>query len=238
MSSPITTADRILDASLRLFNEQGFQNVPLMRIAMHLGISPGHLAYHFKTKTDIVMAVLPRIEADVQKGLFATSQPSEPFVAGNAAQHQIDIFRALWRYRFFFNAVTQLLSENRALYDGFLRLQNNITGAMQEMLDHLIDQKLLRPVPQPNSTAMIASAAWMIWLSWLRFEQIEHPDRQEVRDEAVLDGIMHTFTIMQPYFHGKFADEMVAELRRLLDRRDAAAPRTASTARRKRSSAR
>jgi AcrR family transcriptional regulator len=234
--NPLSTSDRILDASLQLFNEQGVQNVPLMRIAMHLGISPGHLAYHFKTKADIVMAVLPRIEADVQKGLFTANYPDEPFIAGNAAQHQIHIFRALWRYRFFFNALPQLLPGDRAVYEGFLRLQSNITGAMKKMLDDLIDQGHLRAVPLPNSTDMIARAAWMMWLSWLRFEQIENPDRKEARDEAVLDAIMHTFAIMQPYFHPEFADEMLAELNRLLKQHGSDSLRTtAGTARRRRS---
>ena len=51
----ITTVDRILDASLKLFNEHGFHCVPAMRIAEHLSISPGHLAYHFKNKSDIMI---------------------------------------------------------------------------------------------------------------------------------------------------------------------------------------
>src|SRR5882724_10088023 len=101
MPSALKTADRILDASVRLFNERGFQNVPALRIAMHLGISPGHLSYHFKTKNDIVMALFPRLEEEMGRNVLEAVRPGQPFTAADGASHTVAVFRTLWRYRFF-----------------------------------------------------------------------------------------------------------------------------------------
>ena len=149
---PTNTSERILEASLKLFNEYGFQNVPVLRIATHMGISSGNLAYHFKTKTDIVLAVFPLLE----KALRDTKQREGPFLPSSAALHQIEVFHTLWRYRFFFNALTKLLSEDAELHRRFMRLQDTVITAMQELFDELIQQKYMYPVKPPNSTRLLA----------------------------------------------------------------------------------
>ena len=49
-----STKQRILDASVRLFNEYGVDAVRLQQIAEDIGISVGNLAYHVKTKDALV----------------------------------------------------------------------------------------------------------------------------------------------------------------------------------------
>ena len=46
MSDP-TTKQKIVHASIKLFNENGVANVRLQQIADEIGISVGNLAYHF-----------------------------------------------------------------------------------------------------------------------------------------------------------------------------------------------
>ena len=57
-----TTRDRILQTSLQLFNGDGLPSVSTHRIAAELGMSPGNLHYHFKTKQLIVERLFRRFE--------------------------------------------------------------------------------------------------------------------------------------------------------------------------------
>ncbi|NER83020.1 MAG: TetR/AcrR family transcriptional regulator [Leptolyngbya sp. SIO1D8] len=52
------TRERIIDAADRLFYEQGFEHTSFSQIAEAVGISRGNFYYHFKTKDEILDAVI------------------------------------------------------------------------------------------------------------------------------------------------------------------------------------
>lgn len=61
MTERATTRDRILDASLRLFNEKGYTATTLAEIAASIGIAQGNLTYHFPTKLQLVLELQDRM---------------------------------------------------------------------------------------------------------------------------------------------------------------------------------
>ena len=63
--APRRTAQRILDASLALFNRFGEPNVSTTLISSELNISPGNLYYHFPAKEELVNALYDRYEKDL-----------------------------------------------------------------------------------------------------------------------------------------------------------------------------
>src|SRR5579871_4557796 len=52
------TRERILDVSLELFNEQGYDKTSLREIAEQLGVTKAALYYHFRTKEEIVGSIV------------------------------------------------------------------------------------------------------------------------------------------------------------------------------------
>jgi AcrR family transcriptional regulator len=58
------TRNRILLMALSLFNEAGVAKTTTNHIADELDISPGNLHYHFRTKADLVSAIVAEFEAD------------------------------------------------------------------------------------------------------------------------------------------------------------------------------
>ena len=63
------TRDRIIEASLQLFNEQGERAVTTNHIAAHLGMSPGNLYYHFRNKQQIIAELFERYAAEAEQNL-------------------------------------------------------------------------------------------------------------------------------------------------------------------------
>ena len=70
MATALKTRDRILQASLELFNTQGERSVSTNHLAAHLGISPGNLYYHFRNKQAIIAELLAVYAADVERLLL------------------------------------------------------------------------------------------------------------------------------------------------------------------------
>ena len=61
--------ERIVVASLQLFNELGTHTVSTNHIAAHLSISPGNLYYHFANREEIIRAIFPRAAEAVRGAL-------------------------------------------------------------------------------------------------------------------------------------------------------------------------
>ncbi len=57
---PSTTRERIVDAADQLIYEHGFEHTSFAQIADSVGISRGNFYHHFRTKNDILDAVIER----------------------------------------------------------------------------------------------------------------------------------------------------------------------------------
>ncbi|MEO7335054.1 MAG: TetR/AcrR family transcriptional regulator, partial [Caldimonas sp.] len=62
---PRRTAERILEATLALFNRFGEPNVSTTAISAELGISPGNLYYHYPAKDELINKLFGRYEASL-----------------------------------------------------------------------------------------------------------------------------------------------------------------------------
>ncbi len=75
--SGLSTREQIVEAADQLFYEQGFEHTSFSEIAEVVQISRGNFYHHFKTKDDILAAVIDRRRSDTRVML-------DEWAAGNA----------------------------------------------------------------------------------------------------------------------------------------------------------
>lgn len=73
-TNPVSTKDKILETALFLFNAEGVGALSAVDIASAMGISPGHLYYHFKGKPEILSALSAAYQSEVELVLEAALQ--------------------------------------------------------------------------------------------------------------------------------------------------------------------
>jgi|HubBroStandDraft_6_1064221.scaffolds.fasta_scaffold302217_2 AcrR family transcriptional regulator len=79
IAPPADTRSRILDAALDVFSEHGFEGSTLQQIADRLGVTKAALYYHFRSKDDILGALVAPASAGIQAILEAhAGTPDSP----------------------------------------------------------------------------------------------------------------------------------------------------------------
>ena len=136
---PRRTRERILTTSLRLFNELGEPNVTTTAIAGELEISPGNLYYHFHNKDEIVDALFDEFQREIDP-LLDSPLAGNPQIE-DAWLYLHLLFEAIWRYRFVYRDLNDLLSRNRRVEMRFRRIVERKTLAALALCRSLVKNR-------------------------------------------------------------------------------------------------
>src|ERR1043166_9574763 len=131
-----TTVARIVEGALDLLNRPDGAAVTTNHIAAHLRMSPGNLYYHFRNREEIVRAIFPRIVAE---SLAATALPVGPRLgAHDFGERHLQGVGTLWRYRFFFRDLNQLVARDQRLAGGYRDYQRRLRAHDRALFPRLI----------------------------------------------------------------------------------------------------
>ncbi|MDP2124171.1 MAG: TetR/AcrR family transcriptional regulator [Parvibaculum sp.] len=192
--SPSKTKDRILAASLRLFNENGYDAVTTARISEEVGISEGNLWYHFRTKRDLVRAHQLALFVLIDKRLAIASTPEtvlESYVLFNRM-----VFEEVWTYQFLYRDQAEYGRTSPELEDRVHRIYETTTTMLVRFFRHMIAAKHL-DMPDDELTAL-ADNVWMVIRYWPSF--LRETRRVVKLDKAALNaGIRHHFALFNTH---------------------------------------
>ena len=216
-----STRDRILEASIDLFNRHGVQHVAVEHIAAHMSISPGNLTYHFRRKRDLIRATFDLLQARM-RGVLRPKLPAPTPEEGG--EDLVVILRTFWELRFFFNALTFLLSQDRLLCERYFEFQDWALRGIEQGVKDMVSGGGFRPIRHPNNSRLLAENMWGHWLNWLWMQQLASPAAVMPEGHALYDSALHLWSLLEPYLKPEFADELLPVYRSLL-LNDAAATR-------------
>jgi AcrR family transcriptional regulator len=189
------TRDKIIQASIALFNEQGERNVTTNHIAADLGISPGNLYYHFRNKEDIILSIY---EEYARSLLLETMPEVNPDVKPlDAIILYMDVvFHAMMKFRFFYSNLPVLLAKNPLLHDKYVEVQSVISTRVSELLLSLKEAEMMAfdEADLPD----IVSILRLVNTFWLSFYQTQNSDK-DINDSVFYQGVLKILVIIHPY---------------------------------------
>ena len=81
---PEARKDELIEAAERLFLEKGYDNTAVGDIVRAVGVAQGTFYYHFKSKEDILGAIIVKSLEAVGRAISDISRPYGPHGAGEA----------------------------------------------------------------------------------------------------------------------------------------------------------
>ena len=187
------TRERILEASLRLFNEFGEPNVTTTVVADDLNISPGNLYYHFHSKDEIVNALFAEFEREIEETLAAPARRAPNVEDMWLFLHLL--FEAIWKYRFLYRDLDDLLSRNRLLEVHFKQILAHKVKTAAALCEGLVatgEMQASRGELQALATNMAVIATY-----WLPFEYARDPRRRDAAN-GLGRGVYQVMSVMAP----------------------------------------
>jgi AcrR family transcriptional regulator len=186
------TRQRILDASLAMFNAQGEPHVTTNHIADELEISPGNLYYHFRNKDDIIEQLFARYETRMDAALTA---PADRLPGLEDIWLQLHlIFECIWDYRFLYRDLVEILSRNRRLRMRFARILKRADDSAHGVMRGLSKAGVMRA-----SAAELASTATnvlVIATFWLNYASARGDKDEQI---AIRHGIVQVMMLIAPF---------------------------------------
>jgi AcrR family transcriptional regulator len=165
MSPKPRTRERILQASLELFNAQGERSVTTNHIAAHLEISPGNLYYHFRNKQAIIAELFDRYEQNVDG--FLQLPEGRAVTIEDKTRYLESLLSAMWDYRFVHRDLEHLLSGDERLAERYRLFAKRHLLSAQKIYQGFVDAGILQMTP-PQVEALAVNA-WIIMTSWVPF---------------------------------------------------------------------
>lgn len=197
---PQRTVEKILEVSLALFNEKGYEKTTIQDIVNALGMSKGAIYHHFKSKDEIIEALSERCyHGDAQMELLFNASDKtgiEKLRAiiyrqiQNEEKKQIDTISInLWKNpKIFMSGMAENLSVNsqiverilkEGMEDGSIRSQDPLCAAQVLML--LLNYWICSPIVLKELDAIPAKVAYFRTLcDSMGIPVIDEPLEQEL----------------------------------------------------------
>ena len=209
--APRRTAERILEVALTQFNRFGEPNVSTTVIAAALSISPGNLHYHYPAKEQLINALFDRYAAELNTLLRASDGVRD---VEDAWFFMHTLFELIWRYRFLYRDLNDLLSKNRWLEMRFQAVLKTTARSVRALLDGMRRAGAL--TIDSREVEATATSMLVLLMYWLSFEYVRDPRHAlefENAQAALRRGAHQVLSLLVPHL----AADQRARLQALAD---------------------
>jgi AcrR family transcriptional regulator len=192
----VRTRDRIIQASIELFNEHGERQITTNHIAAHLGISPGNLYYHFRNKNDIIQNIFSEYKEHLEK-CFVPQEHSHDAIS--MLRHSLDgIFELMWRFNFFYANLPDILSRDEKLQVAYREVQVDQFNRMITSVTDLKNNGVLNIEDEDIPDFVTGLKVTVIF--WVSYIKTQNPNIK-IEKSMVYQGVMTVLAMLKPYLN-------------------------------------
>lgn len=204
-----TTKEKIIETSIKLFNEKGCLNTSTRHIADELGISVGNLYYHFKNKEEILIEIFINYVNIIFKEINAINyEKDEIFLLRDFLLNNLETDIKYRFLRFELNLLLISFPKFKNIMEE--QLQNEIE-MLKKLLNHQIFYGYIRTMDE-NEMNFLVSNSWIIAINNLSYWNLLSNDLIENAKK----GSLNLYYFIKPYLTQKsLADERIKDIEKL-----------------------
>ena len=195
MPAPLKTRERIIQASLELFNAQGERSVTTNHIAAHLGISPGNLYYHFRNKQAIIAELFAVYESQVDT--FLRRPSGRVLTVADKTFYLEALLAAMWHYRFLHRDLGHLLESDTELAARYRQFAQRCLVQAQDIYRGFVEAGIL--LMDAAQIEALALNSWIIMTSWVRFLGTSRGSSDDLSQDMLRRGIYQVLALEGGY---------------------------------------
>ena len=188
------TKDKIIETAIDLFNIHGTKAISTNHIAKEMGISPGNLYYHFRSKNDIIRSISDNFSNELGSVLKIQLDTISDF-SSNLTSLFNRFFKIQQSYQFLFLEGVHLTKQDSRLLDNYTNLRSLIKKGYHELLSNLVKIKIMKR-QSLNIIDDLLDAQWIIMWYWINHTIL---DRNTYDDFQIQKGIKLSFSIIEPH---------------------------------------
>lgn len=198
--------ERIIQASITLFNQYGEPYVSTNHIGDYLSISPGNIYYYFRNKEEIIAHIFKRYENDLIEliELMTEKSPEIQWSVQVALNYLNQIFRVIWHYRFLFTDISYLANKNEHIKTLQLDYADKIKPILHRYIDSCIKSGFMQCSKVERD--FIQDNFWLVVRYWYGYDKMI---RGELQEDSCLRGSLQALSLVKPYL--KKADQEIVE---------------------------
>lgn len=199
----MSTKDKIIQTSIALFNQFGERAITTNHIASEMGISPGNLYYHFKNKEDILRHIFGLYKTHLQDNF--TPMDKNLDVMPQLAGYLDSLVELMWRFNFFYNNLTDILSRDKELKAQYLEQQTQLVEQVVAVINGLKYAEVI--VIDESDIVELAHMVKLTVSFWTPYVKA-HSEESTLTKQDIFGGIVKVILLFKPYSHGAGLEQL------------------------------
>lgn len=171
------TRERILQTSLRQFNELGTDQATVRSIAEEVGISHGNLCYHYKNTDALIEALYDQLIEELEEPVAHSQQPDAGLA--DLIRSAEATFHLLYKYRFLLLDFVRIIRRIDPIRKKFRVLMQLRREQFHKAFQHLIAQGLMREEWLPGLYDNLITNMLILGDNWIPNAEIHFDKKGE-----------------------------------------------------------